>query len=171
MENKMNTAEYWINKLDLIRHPEGGYYKQTYKADELIPLDALPHRFTFDHSYSTCIYYLLNKTDFSAFHRISQDELWHFYYGSPITIHIIDPADNYYYSEKVGINPEKDEFPQSIVKAGYWFAAEVNDKNSFSLLGCTVSPGFEFEDFELADRKKLIKIYPQHKNLISKFTR
>ena len=83
----MRDGDYWIKKLSLKRHPEGGYFKETYRSREVILKHALPARFSGDRVFSTCIYFLLEKTDFSAFHAIQQDEVWHFYEGSSLTIH------------------------------------------------------------------------------------
>lgn len=167
---EQHTPEYLINKLSLIKHPEGGYYKLTYKSTETVSVESMPTRFTIDHSYSTGIFYFLEKNDFSAFHRIKQDEMWHFYYGSPLNIHVIDNNEKYS-CIKLGVNFENGEIPQAVVNAGYFFAAEVCDKKLYSLVGCTVSPGFEFEDFEMPDRATLIKQFPQHLKIIENFTR
>ena len=86
----MTNADYWIQKLGLERHPEGGYFKETYRSCEVISKHAMPARFNGDRAFSTCIYFLLNKKDFSAFHAIRQDEVWHFYEGASLTIHILD---------------------------------------------------------------------------------
>jgi uncharacterized protein len=166
----MKNYNYWVDKLGLHRHPEGGFYKQIYKASENISASALPDRFNSDHAYSTSIYYLLIEKDFSAFHKINQDEVWHFYTGSSLTVHIID-NEGKYSIKKVGLSPEVEEYPQAVVDAGCWFAAEINNKKSYSLVGCTVAPGFEFTDFILAERNSLTAAYPKHKDIIEKFTR
>lgn len=166
----MKTADYWIEKLDLKPHLEGGYYKETYRSGEVIPLKTLPERFSGDRVFSTCIYFLLNKDNISAFHRIKQDELWHFYDGSSLTIHIIDPDGSYFIS-KLGKDIDKGESLQVIVKGGCYFAAEVNDKKSYTLAGCTVAPGFDFADFEMPDRNILIELFPGHMDIIIKLTR
>ena len=168
--NKMKDANYWINKLDLKPHPEGGYFKETYRSDEVIFENALPKRFSGDRVFSTSIYFLLNKNDFSAFHRINQDEVWHFYEGSSLTIHIIDQPGNYS-AIKIGRNIENNELFQSVVKRGCWFAASVNNVEEYSLVGCTVAPGFDFADFEMPDRKRLASLYPEHIKIIRKLTR
>ena len=166
----MKTANYWIEKLALRPHPEGGFFKETYQSSEKIAKEALPNRFSTDHLFSTAIFFLLNNDDFSAFHRIKQDELWHFYDGSSITIHIIDQNASYSV-QKLGINLDIGERPQLSVKAGCFFAVELNNKTSYSLTGCTVAPGFDFADFEMPTRDKLIALLPTHKNLIENFTR
>ena len=166
----MKDATYWIEKLDLKRHPEGGYFKETYRSNEVISKEALPQRFGGDRVFSTCIYFLLYKTNFSSFHAIRQDEIWHFYEGSALTIHIIDQKGDYC-RLKLGRNFENGELFQAIVRAGSWFAAAVNNIEAYSLVGCTVAPGFEFADLQMPGYQKLVDLYPQHKEIIDKYTR
>jgi len=166
----MKDTNYWVEKLNLQPHPEGGFFKETYRSHEIIPQAALPERFSGDRVFATSIYFLLSKDDFSAFHRIKQDELWHFYDGTSLTIHIIN-LDGSYSTTKFGKNFDEGESPQVVVKAGCFFAAEINDKESFSLAGCTVAPGFDFADFEIPNRDSLIELFPQHVEIIKKFTR
>ena len=162
-------AKYWIQKLELEPHPEGGFYRQTYKADLLLPREALP-QFSGPRATSTAIYFLLEGENFSAFHRLRSDELWHFYVGGPLVVHVIDEHDRY--SEiQLGSDPEAGLVLQAVVKAGCWFASRLRDSNSYALVGCTVAPGFDFEDFELAKRAELVKSYSQHEELITKLTR
>ncbi|MGB8013895.1 MAG: cupin domain-containing protein [Terriglobales bacterium] len=164
------NAAYWIQKLALEPHPEGGFYRQTYQADLLLPKDALPEPFTGARPASTAIYFLLEGANFSAFHRLRSDELWHFHMGTALLVHVIEP-DGLYSQIQLGNDPEAGEVLQAVVKAGCWFASEVKDGKSFALVGCTVSPGFDFEDFELAKRQELERTYPQHRQLIAKLTR
>jgi len=168
MTNKRDV-EYWIENLDLQPHPEGGFFRETYRATESIMQTALPPRFSGDRAFSTAIYYLLAKDNYSAFHRIKQDELWHFYDGAPLIIHVIEPSGTYS-SLKVGLNIEGGEYPQVVIQAGCFFAAEVSNKESFSLVGCTVAPGFDFADFDLPDKDALIKQFPQHSTIIHHLT-
>ncbi|MGA7293134.1 MAG: cupin domain-containing protein [Terriglobales bacterium] len=163
-------AGYWIEKLRLEPHPEGGYYRQTYRADVLLPRDALPEGFAGPRAASTAIYFLLEAKDFSAFHRLRSDEVWHFYTGGPLAVHVIEP-DGRYSKITLGDNPEAGEVLQAVVKAGCWFASQVVDEKSFALVGCTVSPGFDFEDFELGKQKELDERFPQHRELIEMLTR
>jgi predicted cupin superfamily sugar epimerase len=167
--NKKDSA-FWIEKLGLERHPEGGYYRQTYRADLQLAQEALPAQFTGSRTASTAIYFLLAGEDFSAFHRLRSDELWHFYLGGSLVVHVIE--DDGQHSEiQLGSDPETDEVLQAVVKAGCWFASRLKDPRSFALVGCTVAPGFDFEDFELAKCEELMKCYPQHKQLIQGLTR
>lgn len=163
----MKNAEYWIKKLGLERHPEGGWYSRVYESALHAKKEHLPPEFKGDRHFATSIYFLLEAGDFSALHRIKSDEIWHFYAGSDMTIHMIDSTGTY--SEKT-IGAICEDF-QFAVPAGYWFGATVDEPHSFSLVGCTVSPGFHFDDFELAKRGELTKQYPYLKGIIAKLTR
>ena len=161
-------AQYWIHHLGLSPHPEGGYYRVTYKSDLTIVRSALPSSYQGDRSASTAIYFLLDEGNFSAFHRIASDEVWHFYAGSSLVVYVIDPEGNY--SELHLGSDEGEEF-QAVVKAGCWFASRVRDAAGFALVGCTVAPGFDFADFELGVRSELIRAFPAHRKLIEELTR
>jgi len=169
------NANYWIKKLNLEAHPEGGFYRQTYKADLVLPGEALPPNFTGPRAVSTAIYFLLQGKSFSAFHRLRSDELWHFYAGAPLLVHVIGESGEYS-RIPLGSDPEAGEELQAVVKAGCWFASHLRDSHlrettSFALVGCTVAPGFDFEDFELAKGKEMARRYPKHRQLIEKLTR
>jgi len=159
-----------IQKLQLKPHPEGGYFKETYRSDGIISQNALPGFFEGPRNYSTCIYYLLQSGDFSAFHKIHQDEIWHFYQGSPIQLCLIT-EQGYLTKVIVGTNIISGQIPQFVVPKNCWFAASVIDEDTFSLVGCTVAPGFDFKDFTLASRTNLIEKFPQHSEVIIQFTR
>jgi predicted cupin superfamily sugar epimerase len=164
------NAQYWINHLGLSPHPEGGYYRVTYKSELTIVRSALPSGFQGDRSASTAIYFLLEGRDFSALHRIASDELWHFYAGSALMVYVIDPEGRY--SElHLGDGSDDGEVFQATVKAGCWFASRLKGAAGFALVGCTVAPGFDFADFELATRSQLIRTYPAHQRLIEELTR
>src|SRR4029077_15917224 len=158
-------AQYWIDKLNLIAHPEGGYYRETHRSELAIAREALPPRFTGPRLVSTAIYFLLEGENFSAFHRLHSDELWHFYSGSAITVDVIEP-DGGHSEIQLGSDPDTGEVFQATVKAGGWCAARVRDLKLFALAGCTVAPGFDFADFELGKRAELVRLYPQHQKLI-----
>ena len=163
-------AWYWIEKLRLCQHPEGGWYARTFQSDEILDRNSLPERYPGARLVYTVIYYLLKGSEFSAFHRIKSDEVWHFYAGSGLTLYVIDKAGALH-EEKLGSDPQRGESFQALVKAGCWFAARVDDPASYTLVGCTVAPGFEYEDFELAERSRLTEEYPQHKEIIERLTR
>jgi uncharacterized protein len=164
------SAEEYIKKLNLSRHPEGGYFSEIYRAKGIIPQLSLPLRYNGGRTYSTTIYYLLESGDFSSLHRLDSDEQWFHLDGSALIIHSIDP-DGKYEKHCVGKNLEKSETPFTFISHGSWFGATVDESNTFSLVGCVVAPGFDFEDFELAKRDVLIKQFPQHKEIIKKLTR
>ncbi|MFD0933208.1 cupin domain-containing protein [Psychroflexus salinarum] len=166
----MYSKEQLIEKLNLEKHPEGGYFKETYRSEMSIPKYSLPAEFDSYRNVSTCIYFMLTSDEFSAFHKVNQDEAWHFYMGESILLHMISPGGEYS-KIKIGSDFSSGETPQFVVPAQHWFAAEVEKENGFALVGCTVAPGFEYEDFELAERKQLQKKFPNHSKIISKLTR
>ena len=167
----MPDAQHWIDALGLVPLPEeGGWYREVYRAAESIPQEALPERFSGARCFATSIYYLLPGNEFSAFHRIHQDETWHFYEGSALTVHLLD-AEGAYRTLHLGRDPAAGEHFQATIPAGTLFAATVDDAEGFALVGCTVAPGFEFADFEAPSGARLLDRYPQHAALIRRLTR
>ena len=166
----MTTAEELVNRLQLKRHPEGGYYRETYRSEGTISHPCLPEGFQGQRPFSTAIYYLLHQGDFSAFHRIRSDECWHFYAGGALLIHVIEER-GVYRCIRLGAALAAAETFQYVVPARAWFAAIPAPETSFSLVGCTVAPGFDFGDFEMADRTALLQNYPQHQAVIQQLTR
>ncbi|HXW18603.1 MAG TPA: cupin domain-containing protein [Candidatus Acidoferrales bacterium] len=166
----MTNAAYWISRLNLAPHPEGGWFRQTYAATLTIPRNALPPQFTAARPASTAIYFLLDAQIFSAFHRLRSDELWHFYSGGPLIVYVID-SEGRLDEMLLGGDPDAGESFQGVVKAGCWLAARVKNPRSYALVGCTMAPGFDFADFELATRSDLAAQYPQHRALIESLTR
>ena len=165
----MNEIEQIIEHLNLQPHPEGGYFKETYRSDSIIDQSQLNSNFSGDRNFSTAIYFLLTSDSFSAFHRIKQDEMWHYYKGSPLELHIIS-KEGVYSKIKIGNDFEKGEVPQYVVKGGDYFAANVFNKNDYTLVGCTVSPGFDFMDFEMPNKEELLKIFPDCSAIIDKLS-
>lgn len=164
-------AKYWIEKLALDRHPEGGYYRETYRSGERIAAEALPGRYDRgERAFSTAIYFLLAGEDFSAFHRLRSDEIWHFYAGDPLTVHVLDETGGYSRCT-LGRNGENGEVFQCVIPRGGWFGAMLESPDSFALVGCTVAPGFDFRDFEMGNRAELVRLFPEHRSLIEKLTR
>ena len=159
-------AKFWIKKLNLSKHPEGGYFAESYKSDKIIRLSG------YDGARSACtaIYYLLTGNQFASFHIMKSDEIWHFYSGSSMTLYIIDSKGKLK-EAFLGPNISKGETFQLTIKSGCWFAASLNEKRSYSLVGCTVSPGFEYKDWEIGNRKRLAELYPQHKQIIERYTK
>ncbi len=165
----MKAAEQWIERLSLQPHPEGGHYRQTYHAPLVLPHSALPG-YAGDRAASTAIYFLLAGDQFSALHRLRSDEVWHFYAGSALVVQVIEPHG--VYSEiLLGNNPDAGEHFQAVVPAGCWFGSSLRHPNAYALVGCTVAPGFDFADFEMAQRDDLTARYPQHRAIIERLTR
>jgi uncharacterized protein len=160
----MKPAEYYIDHLNLLPHPEGGFYKETYR-DSLSVINRVGN----ERSVSTGIYFMLTKGNFSAFHRIESDEMWHYYEGESLTVYVIDDSGKLE-EIKLGKDLENGEQLQAVVPAGQWFASRIN-QGEYSLVGCTVAPGFDFQDFEMADRETLIKDFPRHSEIITELTR
>jgi len=159
-----------IEKLEMKKHPEGGFYKETYRSVGVIPQNVLKGSFSGNRNYCTAIYFLLTSENFSAFHRIKQDEIWHFYKGNSLYIHEINKKGEYIRHE-LGMDLSKGELPQLVIPAGSWFASGVKSMKGYSFVGCTVSPGFDFEDFEMAEREVLVREYPRYKDVIVEYTR
>lgn len=153
-------VERLIADLQLIAHPEGGYYRETYRSDARVTAGGV------QRSALTNIYFLLTSDTFSAWHRIDADETWHFYRGGTLIISILS-LDGRLEERCLGPNGPW----QTTVPAECWFAAHVPDVASYVLAGCSVAPGFEFAGFEIAQRDALIATYPQHANAINRFTR
>lgn len=164
----INTAQL-IKEFELLPHPEGGHYKETYRSAEMIPADALPARFAGDRNFSTAIYFLLEQGNFSAFHKIQSDECWHFYAGAALLVHIIH-LNGELETVKLGNNINEGNTFQYVVPTGCWFASEPAPGSAFSFVGCTVAPGFDFADFEMAVADELTRCYPQHETLIKRLT-
>lgn len=161
------TSRYYISNLDLIPHPEGGYYRETYRSEGKFPGTSI--EFPSGRNFSTAIYYLLQQGDFSRFHKIKSDECWHHYAGDTLLIHIIH-ADGEYKCIQLGKQSAYGEVFQHIVPANSWFASEPSPQSEFVLVGCTVSPGFEFKDFKMAVKEELLHLYPQHFKVIDRLS-
>lgn len=162
-------ASDFITAYHMLPHPEGGYYAETYRAGERIARSGLPSRFGGDRPFSTAIYFLLENHHRSALHRIQSDEVWHFYAGGPLNVYMIDPATGKLSVIRLGNRPDRGEVFQAVVPAGCWFGSKPigePDAPAFSLVGCTVAPGFDFADFELADPEAMLAQYPQHRAVI-----
>lgn len=164
------TVETLVKELDLLPHPEGGYYKETYRSEGKIPQSYLSPDFNGDRNMATGIYFLIEKGNFSALHKIKSDETWHFYYGDALEVIEIN-EQGILTITKIGSHLLQGETFQYTVKANTWFGSRVGENGIFSLVGCTVYPGFDFNDFELASRHLLIQLFPQHTNIITELTR
>jgi uncharacterized protein len=174
----MRDARYWIEKLQMQAHPEGGYYSETFRSADEVQTAGLPSRYRSSRSCSTAIYFLLERGQMSALHRLESDEVWHYYSGSALALHVIDPRGE---ARTCTLGPDADrgEVFQAVIPARHWFGAvpsggeglAADATEDFTLLGCTVAPGFCFEDFELGDRATLVARFPRHRALIERLTR
>ncbi len=151
----VKNAQYYIDKLGLIGHPEGGFYVETYRSKHEIQNSEGNHR-----NISTAIYFLLSDTQKSHFHRIKSDELWFHHEGETLAITVI--VNNKLEVIYLGKDLENGEVLQATIPANCWFASEVRDKKGFALVSCTVAPGFDFSDFEMARKANLQSEFPDY---------
>lgn len=145
-----------VETLDLVPHPEGGFYRETYRSEEIKG----------KRNLVTSIYFLLTSKNVSHLHRIKSDELWYYHGGSPLVVHILDAFGHH--EHIVGNDLEKGYFPQFLVPKNTIFGSTVLEDDSYSIVSCVVSPGFDFADFELFKRDELLEAYPMHKEIIEK---
>ncbi|MBT1706060.1 cupin domain-containing protein [Fulvivirgaceae bacterium PWU20] len=164
----MKSASYWVELLQLTPHPEGGFFKETYRSSEVAGKECLSDGFTGKRNFSTAIYFLLRSQDRSLFHRIKSDEMWHYYAGGSLTLYVLNEGGLRTY--KLGTSLENGESVQIVIPANSWFGAKVNEADNYVLCGCTVSPGFDFEDFEMASREELLKAFPFEREVIELLT-
>lgn len=165
--SKLNIEEV-VSLLKLEPLPdEGGFYREIFRSDLKIEYSekAAKHK----RHAMTSIYYLITDENFSALHRLKQDEIFHFYMGDPAAMVQIT-KEGKLIEIKLGRRIELGENPQIVVPAGYWQGIKVAKGGSWSLLGTTVAPGFESDDFELGDRQKLVKKFPEHESIIRNYT-
>ncbi|MCC8403465.1 cupin domain-containing protein [Paraburkholderia sp. MMS20-SJTN17] len=171
MPDSRSIADELIRRFELKPHPEGGFFAETYRSDARVLRAGQPGKTDGTRAASTAIYYLLRDGAHSAWHRIRSDEVWHFYAGEPLLVHVLDEsnAGGTLVTHQLG-NPltHPHTVCQGVVPAGLWFAAECADPASFALVGCTVAPGFEFSEFELADVGALKARHPRHAELIGR---
>jgi uncharacterized protein len=177
----MKDSQYWIETLGLVKHPEGGYFQESYRCPEtmnraeitteitpVIP-PKISHSSAENRNLVSSIYFLLPSNDISRFHRLKSDEIWYYHAGSPLVIFMID-NDGMLKEFKLGLHVEQGEHPQIVVPCGSIFGAAVCQADSFTLMGCVVTPGFDYRDFELIPREMLLKQYPQYQEIIVKLT-
>ena len=157
-------AEQRVRALALVPHPEGGWFRETYRSTERVAPGSLPARFPGARCLATSILYLLPAGGRSHFHRLRSDETWWHHDGGAMHLHLLGAHG----LRLVVVGPES---PQAFVPHGTWFAAEPEPGAEFALAGCGTSPGFEYEDFELASRDGLLADYPAQHELVIRFTR
>ncbi|MBN2290486.1 MAG: cupin domain-containing protein [Candidatus Glassbacteria bacterium] len=164
-------AEQIISRLGLEPHTgEGGFFRETYRSAQTIPPQALGGLYQSERSLSTAIYYLLTPDDFSAMHRLRSDEVFHFYLGDPVTMLLLYP-DGQAGIKVLGRDLEAGQLLQVPVPRSVWQGLYLNEGGGFALLGTTVAPGFDPDDFELGDRESLCRLYPGSLELIERLTR
>jgi predicted cupin superfamily sugar epimerase len=166
----MHTAGQFVQQYNLQAHPEGGWYKETYRSSENIPGLSLPERFGGERNFSTAIYFLLEQGNFSAFHKIKSDECWHFYAGDTLHVYVLHD-DGKMEIIKLGSDIMNGELFQYVVPANCWFASRPAPASKFCFVGCTVAPGFDFADFEMAKAETLIELFPLHEKIIKELCR
>lgn len=166
----MATVSELVSRLALTPHPEGGFFKETYRSE----LTVRPKGFPSERNISTGIYFLLRACDFSAFHRIRSDEMWHYYSGEPLEVIMLNEKGRSGFV--LGPDIQNGQCFQNVVPAGSWFASRLlnydpSDEERYCLAGCTVSPGFDFQDFEMPGQSEMLSMFPDHREIILELTR
>ncbi|MFP4690955.1 MAG: cupin domain-containing protein [Bacteroidales bacterium] len=162
----MLTADYFVERLRMEPHPEGGFYKEIYQSPIAIDNICLPPGFEGNRKLSSTIYFLLKAGQVSQLHKLRSDEVWFFHYGSPLEMHLVDERGSHVV-KRLGLNPEKGESPQLPVPADMIFGARPSEKSGFTLVSTMVSPGFEFRDFELFKTEDVCKMFPHLRDTLS----
>ncbi len=165
----MESADYWIQNLKLEPHPEGGYFRETYRTRDSIPEHCLDDRYRGDRAFATAIYFLLTADSPSHLHRLKSDEFWFFHAGSGATITLIREAGTVH-RINLGPDPARNQGLQLIIPGGTWFGAEVDEPGGYTLVSCMVAPGFDYADFEMATRPGMLKAFPHHRDVIERLT-
>ena len=163
----MRPVEDWVESLNLLPHPEGGFYAESYRSPINVPADALPENFEHSRAMATSIYFLLRSQDISRFHVLEADELWYYHYGSGVTVHAIDQEGNYH---QFKLGTEEGQHLQVLIPGGWIFGSTVDAPNTYGLVGCVVAPGFDFRDFKLFETEELLLQFPQHEEIIRRLT-
>jgi len=165
------TVDEIIQQLGLKPHPEeGGFYRETYRSPESLQGESLPVRYSSPRSLGTAIFYLLTPNSVSALHRLPTDEIFHFYLGDPVEMLWL-LQDGSSHVTTLGQDLAKGEALQLVVPMGTWFGSRLKAGGRFALMGTTMSPGFDFSDYEAGDRAKLLAQYPGQADLIIHLTR
>jgi hypothetical protein len=168
--SELPAVEQVIEALGLSPHPEGGYYREVYRSGEVVGGDALPDRYGGDRAFATSILFLVTRDSYSALHRLASDEIYHLYLGGPLDLSVFH-TDGTVETVRLGRDVLGGEKVQHVVPRGAWQGSRLVGETPFALMGCTVAPGFDFADFEMAERSALIRAYPGHTNLIRGLTR
>jgi uncharacterized protein len=162
-------AQFLVQKFGLLPHPEGGFYRETFRSDKDVSVVLKGNNET--RASSTAIYFMVVPGNVSRLHRIESDEVWHFYSGGPLkVIELTKDSEAMYRETILGNDIASGQILQYVVKRGTWFGCFPAEGSAFSFVGCTVAPGFEFQDFELASRAKLLEEFPKAADVIVKLT-
>jgi predicted cupin superfamily sugar epimerase len=162
-------AERLVATLGLQPHPEGGYYRETWRSALSTEFDGTGGGPVGPRSCGTAIFYLLAGEDVSRLHRLKADEIFHLYAGGPLAIHILAEGSGYR-TVTLGADLEAGQVFQAVIPAGCWFGASLVEPGTFALVGCTVAPGFDFADFEMGDRNALLDVFAEHEEIIRRLT-
>jgi len=165
---QVKNANYWIENLGMIPHPEGGYYFSSFKSEQTMFRHDIAGVSSSERQLWSSIYLLLTEDDYLAFHRVRSEEVWYYHYGSPVKIHMISP-DGDLYTETLGLDIANGEKLQARIPKNFIMAAERMDEQ-FSIFGIMVSPGFDFDDIKLYDKDELFRLHPEHKDLIDRLS-
>lgn len=163
------TADELIYHFKLQRHPEGGFYSQSHRSEGVLPASALPSGISGPRLWSTGIYFLLSHGEKSKLHKIAFDEVWNFYLGDPLIVVEIT-AQGHVKETLLGRDFKQGQNLQYVVKGGTWFGSYLPNGSEYAFVGCTVAPGFDFADFEMGDRKKLLGLFPGLKSTVELLT-
>lgn len=163
------TADELVRLYGLLPHPEGGFFKETYRSTGVIPKAVLPAQFPGPRHYSTAILFLLPAGRVSRMHRLNADELWHFHLGGPLELSAIHP-DGKVETVILGLDVLAGQKLQHAVPAGCWFGAAPAEGAPYALVGATVAPGFDFADFQLGRYEDLAARFPHARELLQKLT-
>jgi predicted cupin superfamily sugar epimerase len=155
------NAAKWIAKLNLKKHPEGGYFRETYRSERTLVIPG----YDGPRNLSSAIYYLLAKGQVSVFHKIKSDEIWHHYAGGVLLLHVMKEGR----VSRLNLGSAGSGIPQILIEKGCWMAGSIGSGN-YCLVGCTVTPGFDFRDWELGKRSDLLALFPGHRPVIEKYT-
>lgn len=168
MDTDINIQDI-VQKLELAPHPEGGWFRETYRSPLEIVATSMVPEMEGPRNLLTSIYYLLAGSQVSKFHKLLADEIWYFHSGTGCVLHLINSYGTYDQIH-LGLNLSEGQIPQVLVPAGTWFGAEVSDRKGHALVGCAMAPGFDFKDWQMGEREALIRAFPSHAGVISRLT-
>ncbi|XP_041349735.1 uncharacterized protein LOC121369008 [Gigantopelta aegis] len=164
-----SRPEQLIAHHNMIPHPQGGYCCELYRSQDTVSQEDMSFRYSGDRSVSSSFYYLLVNEQVAKLHRLKSPGIWHFYEGSPLIIHEFVPNGDYK-MHTLGPDVAKDETFQAVLPRCSWVGACLKDPKSHTLVGCTISPGYELDDFQLANRQDVLEKFPRYQKIIELLT-